>query len=249
MRLLDIRALSIAIFCACSAVSYALAAGAAGHWEGAIQLPSASSLPIVVDLEQLRDGAWRGEADIPSQGIRNLAVTKLTVAGRDVSFELPDIPGTPRFQGTLSEDGATISGSFTQSGGNLSFALQRKGDATFGAVPDDGVKLVEAGVPGAGVVGQWHGMLEAGPHKLRVIVDLTAGSDGSLEGTLESVDQGRTKMPVEHAAFVAGDGSVTFHVPSAQAVFEGKRNATGSEIAGQWEQSGQKLPLTLKRAK
>ncbi|MCU0224601.1 MAG: serine hydrolase [Acidobacteria bacterium] len=104
------------------------APGAAGHWEGAIQIPG-QELGVIVDLAPDQDGAWTGEIDIPLQGAKDLALADVTVQGNEVGFSIAGIPGTPTFQGTLSADGQSIAGQFVQAGANFPFKLVRKGDA------------------------------------------------------------------------------------------------------------------------
>jgi len=48
------------------------------------------------------------------------------VEGSKISFMMADVPGDPTFTGTLSEDGKTIAGPFTQSGAEMEFQLTRK---------------------------------------------------------------------------------------------------------------------------
>lgn len=222
------------------------APSAAAHWEGSITLP-AGDLPVVVDLDREGVEHWKGEADVPPQGIRNLGVVNLTVSGTSVRFELPGIPGTPTFQGTLSEDGTSLSGSFLQAGQTLPFQLQRKGDPVFGAVPDDGIRLVEKGVAGQGVAGEWHAVLEAGPHKLRTILQVSQTQEGGLSGNMESVDQGRSKFDLEN--LTSTEGAFSFDIGKIGGSFDGKLSPDGSEISGQWTQRGASIPLTFKRAK
>ncbi len=102
--------------------------GAAGHWEGAIQIPG-QELGVVVDLAPGPDGAWTGEIDIPLQGAKDLALADVTVKGNEVGFAIAGVPGAPTFQGTLSADGQSIAGQFVQAGANFPFKLARKGDA------------------------------------------------------------------------------------------------------------------------
>lgn len=98
-------------------------ASPAGRWAGAITLPSAE-LKIVVSLDE-RAGAWSGTIDIPAQNISAMAIGDVRIAGFDVAFVLPAVPGSPAFKGTLSADGATIAGNFTQAGQAFPFQLKR----------------------------------------------------------------------------------------------------------------------------
>lgn len=110
------------------AAVHAAEPGPAGHWEGAIAIPG-QELGVVVDLAPGKDGAWQGEIDIPLQGAKDLALTDVRVEADAVRFAIAGVPGAPTFAGTLSADGQSIAGDFTQGGAAFPFTLTRKGDA------------------------------------------------------------------------------------------------------------------------
>ena len=97
----------------------------AGHWEGAIMVPGAP-IEINVDLMVDADGIWSADISIPAQMAEDFPLADVKVEGKAVSFRMADVPGDPSFMGTLSDDGKTISGPFTQSGGEFEFTLARK---------------------------------------------------------------------------------------------------------------------------
>jgi hypothetical protein len=217
--------------------------GPAGHWEGSITVQG-QELPIVVDLDRGSDGAWKGEIDIPVQGIRNLALESIASEATTVTFRMPGIPGEPTFQGTIAATGDSIAGELTQSGQTLPFRLTRKGAATLGAKPE-GPALVEKGVPGEGVEGEWHGVLAAGPARLRLIVRVKKSGE-ALSGTMDSVDQGAKDLPLDAVVF---DGSVMkFTLSSIGGSYQGTLAADGSSISGTWSQGGGSTPLELLRS-
>jgi CubicO group peptidase (beta-lactamase class C family) len=100
----------------------------AGRWEGEIATPG-TALGVVVDLSQDAGGAWQGDVDIPLQGAKDLPLTGIAVDGAAVRFSIAGIPGEPTFAGTLSDDGATLAGDFTQGGATFPFTLGRAGEA------------------------------------------------------------------------------------------------------------------------
>lgn len=118
-----LRPLPALIVCA-AAFAQAPAPTAAGHWEGAIQVPG-SELKVLVDLEAAPEG-WKGRLSIPQQGLKDLALKDVKVAGRAVSFVLPGIPGDPAFKGEVAADGSAFAGTFTQGGQQLPFSLTRE---------------------------------------------------------------------------------------------------------------------------
>lgn len=96
---------------------------AAGQWEGAIVLPAAE-LGITVDLARGPEG-WRGEVDIPAQGVSDRALVEITAGADSISFGLGGIPGKPTFRGSVSGD--SLTGTFSQGGQSFPFRLHRSG--------------------------------------------------------------------------------------------------------------------------
>lgn len=93
----------------------------AGHWEGTLQIPN-SPMAIKLDLK-LADEKWSGTIDIPAQGAIGLPLGDIRIEGEEITFEIANIPGTPRFEGKLAN--GKIAGSFTQAGTNYPFRLSR----------------------------------------------------------------------------------------------------------------------------
>ena len=212
----------------------------AGHWEGAVALP-ATELGVRVDLEKANDQSWQGTVDIPVQGLRGFKLNPVGVDGAKVHFAMPNIPGDPQFAGHLSEDGKTLTGDFTQGGQKFSFKLERK--------PRPVTRTGETpsrGVPGKGLVGHWQGSLKPMPViELRLVLELTNGPSGKPGGAMVSVDQGNARVPI--TALTENAGTVHLETKSVGGVFDGKLNDDGSEIAGDWKQGGQTMPLVFRR--
>ncbi|HEV7787237.1 MAG TPA: alpha/beta fold hydrolase, partial [Thermoanaerobaculia bacterium] len=104
-----------------------LAAKAAGHWEGEINLPqNAGQLQVMIDLA-IVGGAWTGTIDIPMQGAKGLPLEDVAVQEGKVHFKIKGVPGAPTFDGTLAvATTQSIVGTFTQGGASLSFRLGRE---------------------------------------------------------------------------------------------------------------------------
>jgi dipeptidyl aminopeptidase/acylaminoacyl peptidase len=102
---------------------------------------------------------------------------------------------------------------------------------------------VSADAPG--IKGLWQGTLEVGTVRLRVVFKIATKGDGSLAGTLDSLDQGARDIPL--SAVSAKEAAVRFEASGIGGVFEGKADKSGTEIAGEWKQGGGVLPLVLKR--
>ncbi len=129
----------------------------AGHWEGAIVLPT-MKLEIRLDFARQADGAWTGTISIPIQSIKDMALANIKTDGAKASFEMPGVAGHPAFSGAFSPDGAKLAGQFTQGPGKYPFEVARGADPAartkkalegFEAVVTKGLAAIN--VPGAAV--------------------------------------------------------------------------------------------------
>ena len=206
-----------------------------GHWEGALQAPG-QEIGIEIDLGTLPDGKWQGTISIPAQKVKGLPLAAVTVQGDAVSFAMKGPPGDPRFKGTVSKDGKSITGDFTQGPGTIPFTLAWKGAPKFEPLPKSTPITKE-------LEGAWEGTLDVEVAQLRLTLKL-ANADGIGSGTLVSVDQGGVEIPID--AIVQAGSKVTLIVRSVGGTFEGELKA--GELSGTWTQ-GQSRPLVFKRGK
>jgi uncharacterized protein YciI len=92
--------------------------------------------------------------------------------------------------------------------------------------------------------GQWEGALNAGGNTLRIGMKLSPAADGTAKADLVSIDQ-------DNAAFSADSVNINgkelqFGVRMINGSYKGTLGA-GGEIAGEWKQAGNTLPLTFRR--
>jgi hypothetical protein len=146
-------------------------------------------------------------------------------------------PGEPTFTGSLSADGKSMSGDFTQGPATFPFKLSRTGEPK-----------VETAQPSPAVAkefaGTWEGALEA-QQTLRLIVKIS-NEEGGAKATLTSVDQGGAEIPV--STITQKGAKLVLIVKMIGGQYEGEINKEGTELKGTWTQSGNELPLTLKKA-
>lgn len=93
------------------------------------------------------------------------------------------------------------------------------------------------------VSGEWQGKLTT----LRINVTIDKAADGALSGKMLSVDQGNVTFAIDAVTFQNESSTLRLDMKSIGAVYEGKLNADGSEINGTWQQSGNSLPMVLRR--
>lgn len=94
-------------------------------------------------------------------------------------------------------------------------------------------------------VGAWHGVLDVGAVKLRLVFRVTAGADGALTGTMDSPDQGVTGIPASSVA-VEG-GTLKFALAPLGALYEATLSQDRTSLEGTFSQSGARFPLVLTR--
>jgi CubicO group peptidase (beta-lactamase class C family) len=96
----------------------------AGHWVGEVELPG-TKLGFDVDFVPKPDGTWSGDISIPMQNAQDLPLGNISVKGKEVTFEITGVPGTPTLKGTLSDDGQKIAGLFSQGGQTFPCSMSR----------------------------------------------------------------------------------------------------------------------------
>lgn len=233
LRLLSILAGALALVAALARVASAQTPTASGHWTGVLDTP-AQALDLEVDLKPGTAPGWVGTISIAAQNLKAFPLS-VDVAGTSVSFTMPNVPGSPTFKGTLSADGATIAGDFSQGGGTLPLKLTRKGDAVF-AAPAKSTAITKD------LEGTWNGTLEAGGRTLRLTLKLVAGADGAT-GSIVSVDQGGAEIPI--TTITQNGQHLELELPAIAGKFSG--DLQEGKLAGTWSQGPGSLPLVFSR--
>jgi len=207
-----------------------------GHWSGTIDTGQ-GSLVMEVDLDKAADG-WIGSVSIPAQNASGLPLEKITFADGKGTFHLKGGPGDPTWTGTLSADGKTLDGTFTQGPQSLTLKFSRTGEAK--------VELPKASAAVAPqFVGKWEGTVNFGA-PLRLALTISNGKNGS-EATLVSLDQGNAQIPVSE---ITQQGTkLTLIVKAVGGDYAGEMNSQGTEIKGSWTQVGMTTDLVFTKAK
>lgn len=119
------RGLSRTILAGFAFVASAAMAQIEGHWLGSLQV-GALSLRIALEVTRAPDGTLVTTMDSLDQGVFGIKVAKTTfdASSRLFKFEAPTLAAA--YEGTLSLDGKTISGKFTQAGIERELAFERQ---------------------------------------------------------------------------------------------------------------------------
>ncbi len=208
-----------------------------GHWVGAVLAPT-MEVAIEVDLQREGD-QLTGTFANPDQNLRGLPLGNFAVEGREVSFQVRgSAPGDRRFKGTLSTDGQSLSGDYSQGGYTMPFVMARKGDPTLEAP-------ARSAAVGKELEGTWNGAVEASGLQRRLVLTLANRPDGTSTGHFLSVDEG-LEIPI--SAITQKASSVVLEVRALGGTYTGALNPAGTELVGTWNQGPAALPLTLRRA-
>lgn len=217
-------------------VAAAQGAGAGGHWVGSIQTPG-QPLEIEVDLKPGTPPAWVGAITIAAQNLKGFPLEAVQVEGTAVSFVIPRAPGTPTFKGTLSADGATLSGDFTQGEAGFPFTLTRAGEAVFPPPPAKSSAITKD------LEGSWSGTLQIGAQSLRLTLKLAGGADGAT-GSIVSVDQGGVEIPI--STITQTGTHLELSLPQIAGTYSG--DLKDGKLVGTWKQGPGTFPLEFARS-
>ncbi len=205
-------------------------AAIAGEWSGSI----AGTLPLVLHVRADASGTLTATMDSPTQGANGLLAANVKLSGATFSFEVPLAKGS--FTGTVSADGKSIAGTWTQ---GQAEPLEWKQTKTAAQVAAE-----TASIKPSPIDGDWTGALSAGGQTLHLVFHFHAGADGAIHGNLDSVDQNAMGIPC--GAIKVDDRKVTVEVPAVNGHYSGTLAADGKHIDGTWSQ-GTPLELDLTR--
>jgi hypothetical protein len=95
--------------------------------------------------------------------------------------------------------------------------------------------------------GFWEGTVSVGHMTLRIVLKVDKAPDGTYTATMDSIDQGAKDIPVN--AMTLSNRTVHFELPALRAKYEAGLNARATEMSGEWQQGGTKIPVTFMRTK
>jgi len=198
-------------------------ASIAGDWEGTLKSGSVE-LRLALHVAQDTGGPLSATLDNIDQGGFHIPVTSIALTGLAVTLRIDALRAS--FDGTLSPDGTTIVGTWTQRAAvPLLFTRAPK----------------RAEVTPSDIDGTWAGTLDAGVARLRVLFHITNTPYG-LVATMESPDQGAQRLV---ATASRTGSSLKLEVRQIAGTFEGTVDAARTAIEGTWSQGGARVPLIL----
>lgn len=95
------------------------------------------------------------------------------------------------------------------------------------------------------IAGNWKGVISNPTLEVRVALHITKATNGGLNLTLDSVDQGASGLAVSSVSLK--NSTLKFTVAAANGTYEGKVAPSGGSIDGTWMQQGTPFPLKFER--
>ncbi len=198
----------------------------AGDWAGILQAGTAR-LHLILHVHGRANGTMTASLDSVNQGANGIPIATISLKGVEVSFSAPAIHGY--YHGTLSPDGQTIRGTWTQ-GQNLPLNFQRLAKPAKPVKPSD-------------IDGVWEGLIQTPGHSLKVIIHVF-NTEAGLRATMDVPDQGAFGVPI-HSISRQG-AQITLMAPMG-ARYAGTINTARTAIQGVWSQNGGNFQLVLAR--
>ncbi len=227
-------------------LSYASSPGAVpdirGYWKGTLDVQG-TKLRLALKIGRAANGTFSGTMDSLDQGAREIPITTVTFKTPEVKLEWKLLNAS--FTGTLSQNGQSMTGQWTQMGRPLPLVFERANEPVSGGPAEAELSFVApAGSPA--IQGHWKGELEIGQAVLRLALKIGKATDGAYHGTMDSIDQGAKGIPMSSITFTAP--AVRLEWSGLGAQFEGTVNDEGTELTGTFNQGPVKnVPLTFER--
>jgi fermentation-respiration switch protein FrsA (DUF1100 family) len=213
-------------------LSLSHAQGITGDWQGTLHA-GAADLRLVLHITKSDSGLLSATLDSVDQAANGIPVSSITFQDSKLSLGVEAVHGT--YEGKLSSDGATISGTWSQ-GQPLPLEFKRSNTPVPSPKP----------AKPSDIDGAWIGTLEVGAGiKLRVVFHIV-NTESGLVTTMDSPDQGMNGLPTTKTT---RDGTkLKIDVQKISGAFEGTIDTETNSIVGTWTQ-GAEMPLVLRRLK
>jgi hypothetical protein len=213
-----------------------------GYWKATLEAFPGMTVAMALNIGKIPDGSFLATLDLLDQGAKDIPASSVAVTNKTARLQWQAFQAT--INAVLSEDGKTLDGSWQQGGRSNKVILARLEERAT-ALPKNLSFVPEKNQP-EDIRGLWKGILELPNQRLRLEVEIGRTPDGSYGGTLSSLDQGGSKLPMSTASFTAP--KIHLEWRGIRGKFEGTLNKEGSVMEGTWEQGGNPLPLKLERA-
>jgi uncharacterized protein len=213
------------------ALNACFAAGPVGDWKGTLK--AYADLRLVLHVQQTDAGAYKATLDSIDQGANGIPITSATFEGKRLKLVLERI--SARYEGDLSEDGKTLTGTWSQGEGSSPLTFYIAGtEPKVEQAPEQSASV-------APLLGVWEGSLDTGSNKLRLRFTLTKDEKGQIKGGFDSLDQGASNIPMSGLSLTGS--KFHFDIRGVAGSYDGDVSEDKKTIKGTWKQGGAELPL------
>jgi hypothetical protein len=205
------------------------------HWSGTVK--ALRPIDMTLDLGRNNEGVWIGSISLPFFGQVDVPLEKISIEGSTVRFSAAGA----NYDGRMSADGNTFSGSVLASIGAAPFELTRNGAANVKVPPPSSPLSKE-------LEGTWSGAVKTSSQSLRVVLTMAADADGRATGMAKAVDAGNQEFPI--ATIIQTGRQLEFEIRGAiHVTFSGSLDESGTQITGIWKEGTDSLPFMAQRTK
>ena len=207
----------------------------AGDWQGVMSVGEAE-LTLILHLTPA-DSGFAVTLDSPDQGAYGLPAGPAALDGDTLRFDAPNIGAS--YAGVVSADGSAIEGTWTQGGRDFALTLAREeAEEAAAAAPKANPKAARGDL-----TGDWAAALQIpGGGEVRLTLHLTRTA-GGYEAGVTGPDG--TRVPLDSARVEGRVVNISSGIPPVTIV--GTVAEDERTIEGEWQQGGQKLPVTFTR--
>ena len=210
----------------------------AGDWLGNLEVDGVK-LRLLFRIRKEPGDAYVGTMDSLDQGAKNIVIDKISFEDQQLRFQIKLIKAI--FEGQYQTTSDKFVGKWIQGSGASPLTLVRATPDQIAADTPAPKDVAASKVAGERLSGNWSGWLKTGGEEYRLALNIRTNRDGTASGTLDSLDQGLTGIPL--SGIIYNDGNVHFDVRGMAAAYDGVSFNNSTTVTGQWKQAGQVLPL------
>jgi len=217
-----------------------------GNWKGTLDTGTVK-LRLVFKVVSPSSGMFTAKMDSLDQGIRDIPLDAVAVDKDTLRLVAGMLQAA--YDGKIDASGNKITGQWVQSGKAIPLNLEKVvGSVSTAPEPEvvPAADLPASKDAATKLAGTWTGSLHYGTASLRLLINFTNTPAGTATGTMDSLDQGATGIPL--AGITLAQAKVCFEARGLAGSYEGTLSQEGSSMKGEWKQGGQTMPLELKKA-
>jgi hypothetical protein len=216
----------------------------AGNWKGTVDTGTVK-LRLLFKISG-EAGKFTAKMDSLDQGVRDIPVDSVAVQNDTLRMVVGMIQGV--YDGKLDKSGSKATGQWLQSGITLPMTLEKVANPSALLEPEvvPAKDLAASKAAATKLAGTWTGSLHYGTASLRLRVNITNTPAGAATGTMDSLDQGASAIPL--SGITLTQAKARFEARGLGGSYEGTLSPEGAAMKGEWQQAGQTLPLELKKA-